>query len=193
MLPSKKEVLFSTSLPKGDPSRILACVKEAASWNAKISLAYCYSGSPWDQVAAWLRFQASSFLKLLCVRYQWDLDLDTFGMPLVSVVLCREAEGELQGVQSPAWGHTLAYNYVQSCQIKLLVDMHGRSSFVLTLTIQDCPFCWVPNPTTLNMPFLYWLGEEGTRERAVSCMSDSCIKSCIYWQIMKSPSSVHIT
>lgn len=139
---------------------------------------------------AWLWFQASNLLKLLCVRYHWGLDLDTFGMPLVSVLLCtwlQGSRGRTPGSSVSAWGHTLACNYVQSCQLKLLVDIHGRSSFVLTLIIQDCPFCWVHNSTTLNKPFLYWPGEEGTRGRAVGCVSDNCIKSCIYWQIMKSP------
>lgn len=54
---------------------------------------------------------------------------------------CREAGEELQGAQSPASGHILACNYVQSRQLMLVVYMHGRTSFALTLVIQDWPLC----------------------------------------------------
>lgn len=48
---------------------------------------------------------------------------------------------ELQVALSHVPGHGLAYHHGQLCHSVLILDVHGRASFVLRLVIQDCPLC----------------------------------------------------
>lgn len=58
------------------------------SWHVKRKMPLAPLGTKSQADSSQLSFQASNLLKVLSVRYHWGLDLDAFGMPLVSVLLC---------------------------------------------------------------------------------------------------------